>query len=295
MSLTDERKELEKNKDNLKAARTAINNKFIELGGTASTSFNDVPEKTAELAKAITDTNKTYIDNKTGDLNNLQTKNKDNLVNAINEVKNSSGSVFGLIFDSKSEKTGNGKIEADNLTDNGNAIKDNLVNAINEVKNSSGSVFGLIFDSKSEKTGNGKIEADNLTDNGNAIVLSGNTTNLISYFKTDKIKLGRYGITIRVKTSNNTLSKNILKIEIVKVANNSNETSIKTINFTGTDFKAANQYCWLTSYFDYSLAKTTGDKLGIKVSIGDSIGTNVSLSLDYIAISPLMSAQYVIG
>lgn len=248
MSLTDERKELEKNKDNLKAARTAINNKLVELGGVASTSFNDVPEKTTELAKAITATNKAYIDSKTGDLNNLQTKNKDNLVNAINEVKNSSGSVFGLIFDSKSEKTGNGK-----------------------------------------------IEADNLTDNGNAIVLSGNTTNLISYFKTDKIKLGRYGITIRVKTSNNTLSKNILKIEIVKVANNSNETSIKTINFTGTDFKAANQYCWLTSYFDYSLAKAAGDKLGIKVSIGDSIGTNVSLSLDYIAISPLMSAQYVIG
>lgn len=248
MSLTDERKELEKNKDNLKAARTAINNKFIELGGAASTSFNDVPEKTTELANTITATNKEYIDNKTGNLNNLQTKNKDNLVNAINEVKNSSGSVFGLIFDSKSEKTGNGK-----------------------------------------------IGADNLTDNGNAIVLSGNTTNLISYFKTDKIKLGRYGITIRVKTSNNTLSKNILKIEIVKCSSANAETNIKTINFTGTDFKAANQYCWLTSYFDYSLAKAAGDKLGIKVSIGDSIGTNVSLSLDYIAISPLMSAQYVIG
>ena len=249
MSLTDERKELEKNKESLKAARTAINNKFIELGGAASTSFNDVPEKTAELAKAITATNKAYIDSKTGDLNNLQTKNKDNLVNAINEVKSSS----------------------------------------------SGGGFGLIFDSKSEKTGNGKIEADNLTDNGNAIVLSGNTTNLISYFKTDKIKLGRYGITIRVKTSNNTLSKNILKIEIVKCSSANAETNIKTINFTGTDFKAANQYCWLTSYFDYSLAKAAGDKLGIKVSIGDSIGTNVSLSLDYIAISPLMSAQYVIG
>ena len=54
MSLTDERKELEKNKESLKAARTAINNKFIELGGTASTSFNDVPEKTAELANTIT-------------------------------------------------------------------------------------------------------------------------------------------------------------------------------------------------------------------------------------------------
>lgn len=246
MSLTDERKKAEKNKDDLKAARVAINNKLVELGGTASTSFNDVPEKTTELANTITATNKTYIDSKTGDLANLQTKNKDNLVNAINEVNTSSGG------------------------------------------------FGLIFDSKSEKTGNGKIEADNLTDNGNAIVLSGNTTNLISYFKTDRIKLGRYGFTIRVKTSNNTLSKNILKIEILKCSSANAETNIKTINFTGTDFESANQYCWLTSYFDYSLAKAAGDKLGIKISLADSIGTNITLSVDYVAISPLMSAQYVI-
>ena len=87
MSLTDERKELEKNKDNLKAARVAINNKLVELGGAASTSFNDVPEKTTELANTITATNKTYIDNKTGDLANLQTQDKNNLVNAINEIK----------------------------------------------------------------------------------------------------------------------------------------------------------------------------------------------------------------
>lgn len=246
MSLTDERKELEKNKDDLKAARVAINNKLVELGGTASTSFSDIPTKTTELANTITATNKTYIDSKTGNLDNLQTKNKDNLVNAINEVNASSGG------------------------------------------------FGLMFDSKSEKTGNGKIEADNLTDNGNAIVLSGNTTNLISYFKTDKIKLGRYGFTIRVKTSNNTLSKNILKIEILKCSSANAETNIKTINFTGTDFESANQYCWLTSYFDYSLAKAAGDKIGVKISLADSIGTNITLSVDYVAISPLMSAQYVI-
>lgn len=90
MSLTDERKELEKNKESLKAARTAINNKLVELGGTASASFNDIPEKTTELANTITATNKEYIDSKTGDLTNLQTQDKTNLVNAINEILNGS-------------------------------------------------------------------------------------------------------------------------------------------------------------------------------------------------------------
>lgn len=90
MSLTDERKKIEKNKEDLKAARTAINNKLVELGGTASASFNDIPEKTTELANTITATNKEYIDSKTGDLNNLQTQDKTNLVNAINEILNGS-------------------------------------------------------------------------------------------------------------------------------------------------------------------------------------------------------------
>lgn len=90
MSLTDERKKIEKNKEDLKAARTAINNKLVELGGTASASFNDIPEKTTELANTITATNKEYIDSKTGDLTNLQTQDKTNLVNAINEILNGS-------------------------------------------------------------------------------------------------------------------------------------------------------------------------------------------------------------
>ena len=90
MSLTDERKKIEKNKNDLKSVRQSINNKLVELGGSASTSFNDIPEKTTELANTITATNKEYIDNKTGNLNNLQTQDKTNLVNAINEILNGS-------------------------------------------------------------------------------------------------------------------------------------------------------------------------------------------------------------
>lgn len=98
MSLTDERKKIEKNKNDLKAARAAINNKLVELGGSASTSFNDIPEKTTELADVITATNKTYIDSKTGNLNDLQTNNKNNLVGAINEIKESSSSERRLVI-----------------------------------------------------------------------------------------------------------------------------------------------------------------------------------------------------
>ena len=124
MSLTDERKELEKNKESLKAARTAINNKFIELGGAASTSFNDVPEKTTELANTITATNKTYIDNKTGNLNNLQTQDKTNLVNAINEVKTGLASATPSDYDQV-------KADIEKLKSDVGAARTNLINSVN--------------------------------------------------------------------------------------------------------------------------------------------------------------------
>ena len=124
MSLIDERKELEKNKESLKAARTAINNKFIELGGAASTSFNDVPEKTTELANTITATNKTYIDSKTGDLNNLQTQDKTNLVNAINEVKTGLASATPSDYEQV-------KADVEKLKSDVGTARTNLINSIN--------------------------------------------------------------------------------------------------------------------------------------------------------------------
>lgn len=124
MSLTDERKELEKNKESLKAARTAINNKFIELGGAASTSFNDVPEKTTELANTITATNKEYIDNKTGNLNNLQTQDKTNLVNAINEVKTGLASATPSDYDQV-------KADVEKLKSDVGTARTNLINSVN--------------------------------------------------------------------------------------------------------------------------------------------------------------------
>ena len=124
MSLTDERKKIEKNKNDLKAARTAINNKLVELGGTASTSFNDIPEKTTELANTITATNKTYIDNKTGDLNSLQTQDKTNLVNAINEVKTGLASATPSDYDQV-------KADVEKLKSDVGTARTNLINSVN--------------------------------------------------------------------------------------------------------------------------------------------------------------------
>ena len=124
MSLTDERKELEKNKDDLKAARQSINNKLVELGGTASTNFNDVPSKTTELVNTITATNKTYIDSKTGDLNNLQTQDKTNLVNAINEVKTGLASATPSDYDQV-------KADVEKLKSDVGTARTNLINSVN--------------------------------------------------------------------------------------------------------------------------------------------------------------------
>lgn len=153
----------------------------------------------------------------------------------------------------------------------------------------------LIFDAKSEHTGSGEIQEDNLADIGKSLKVTSDTTSVIAYFKIDKIKLGKYGIAIRAKTNNNTLGKIILKVEVIKISKADEETNIKTIEFKGTNFEKNNNYCWLTSFFDYALAKSDGDKLGIKISTGESMGESITLELDYVSILPLMSAQYVMG
>lgn len=147
----------------------------------------------------------------------------------------------------------------------------------------------IIFDANSEKTGTGSLTSDRYADTGKAIQGSGSGT-VIAFFKTDA-KLGKYGLSLRAKTSANSSSGSIVKIDVVKVTSGGSEQNIKTINFTGTDFERTGSYCWLTSFFDYSLAKDEGDKLGIKISTTAS----TTITIDYVAVSPLMSAQFVMG
>ena len=147
----------------------------------------------------------------------------------------------------------------------------------------------IIFDANSEKEGTGSLTSDRYADTGKAIQGSGSGT-VVAYFKAEA-KLGKYGLSLRAKTAANSSAGNIVKIDILKVTSGGSEQNIKTINFTGTDFESTGSYCWLTSFFDYSLAKDVGDKLGIKISTTAS----TTITIDYVAVSPLMSAQFVMG
>lgn len=164
-----------------------------------------------------------------------------------------------------------------------------LQQAIDDGDIGGGGGGALIFDANSEKEGTGQLTSDRYADTGKAIYGSGSST-VIAYFKSES-KLGKYGLSLRAKTSSNSSSGTIVKIEVMKVTSGGSETAIKTINFTGTDFDSTSQYCWLTSYFDYKLPKDSGDKLGIKIVSTSS----TTITVDYVAILPMMSAQFVMG
>ncbi len=157
-----------------------------------------------------------------------------------------------------------------------------------DIGGSSGS-GAIIFDANSEKEGTGTLTSDRYADTGKAIQGSGSGT-VIAYFKAEA-KLGKYGLSLRAKTEANSSEGTIVKIDILKVTSGGSEQNIKTINFTGTDFESTGSYCWLTSFFDFALAKDEGDKLGIKISATAS----TTITIDYVAVSPLMSAQFVMG
>ncbi len=100
---------------------------------------------------------KTYIDDLAGDLTDLTTTDKSNLVNAINEVLSTLGSVAGNLADLTTTDKSNlvnainevlstlGSV-AGNLADLTTTDKSNLVNAINEVLSTLGSVAGNLAD-----------------------------------------------------------------------------------------------------------------------------------------------------
>ena len=96
MSLKTETAKAKENKDNMKKVKTATDSTLVELGGEASTSLNDVPNKIRSLGTNLVNTSKEYTDSKIGDLNSLKTTAKDNVVNAINEL-------FGTRLSFKSE------------------------------------------------------------------------------------------------------------------------------------------------------------------------------------------------
>ena len=147
----------------------------------------------------------------------------------------------------------------------------------------------IIFDINSEKEGSGSPISDRAADTGKAIQASGSNT-ILALFKSEA-KLGKYGLALRAKTASNASTGTVVKIDVLKVTAGGAEQNIKTINFTGNDFESNGAYCWLTSFFDYSLAKDEGDKLGIKITTMST----TAITVDYVAVSPLMSAQFVMG
>lgn len=103
MSLETEIKKAKTNKDNMKKAKTDTDSVLTELGGEASTSLSDVPNKIRSLGTTLLDQSKSHtdekiseaktnIDTKIGDLASLQTTAKDSVINSINEVNTNKAS-----------------------------------------------------------------------------------------------------------------------------------------------------------------------------------------------------------
>ena len=86
MSLVTETAKAKENKDNIKKVKTDTDSVLTELGGEASSSLSDIPNKIRALATNLVDKAKEYVDGKIGDLSSLQTTKKDTVVNSINEV-----------------------------------------------------------------------------------------------------------------------------------------------------------------------------------------------------------------
>lgn len=254
---------------------------------TAKASTSYVEEKLSQTTNSINE----YVSSQISSLSNIYVKKEDGKGLSSNDYTSDEKSKLAGIENNANNYTHPSTHSSDEIMIGDKtltqAIKDGDIGG-------GGGVSGVIFDSNSAgRTGEGQLTSDTNADTGKSITITSSTEKVLSEFEIDatKIKLGKYSIGIRMKISNNSSSSNVMKIDILKKASGGSTSNIRTINFTGTNFEhQGTNYSWLTSWFDYKLAKSTGDKLIIKVSTTST--SSLSYGLDYITINPMMSAQY---
>lgn len=112
--------------------------------------------------------------------------------------------------------------------------------------------------------------------------------------KFEGLPFGNYAITFRVKTSNNVIASNILKLQTYyRASETGSRILLKTCNIPATSFSSSGEYVNFTFITNYNGAYTDDRILEVAVSTLNSAG--VTITLDYISAVLACAAQGAMG
>lgn len=141
-----------------------------------------------------------------------------------------------------------------------------------------------IYAGESDLTGNKK--ADTLTCDGQCVydTISSAGDVVLAEVTTDKLDLGMMTLIARIKTANNVLTDEVIKVE-VKKNNGGVFSAIAVKNFKPNIFTVTSDYECIFVPFDYKGGRATDNQIKLVVTLLQNL-TEFEVCLDYICIVP---------
>jgi hypothetical protein len=136
-------------------------------------------------------------------------------------------------------------------------------------------------------------ETDNLTEVGSAIIATTSTSASVTLASVvlNKLKLGNHSVMIRLKSANNALTTDAIKIEVQKNIGGTFTTQ-NSLTLKATDFPSTSDYKCFYCNFEYKGGKATNNEVKILVTLLTQASA-YKVSLDYIQVVPVTLGVFV--
>ena len=137
------------------------------------------------------------------------------------------------------------------------------------------------------RTTAGTLTADNLASTGYNLTLVSTSTAANLYTGTFKdLRFGRLSLCLRILSSNNTSTSNILTVTV-----KAGSTTLLTKNIKGTDFTSTSQYTNICTSFDYN--GTTSAKSPVQIQVSTTTVSGITFKFDYAYASIMTPAVFI--
>ena len=136
-------------------------------------------------------------------------------------------------------------------------------------------------------TSKGTKKADTMASTGNCYSLASTTSSLVlASGNFNAVKFGKYALCLRIMSSNNTSTANILTVTVKH-----GSTTLLTKNIKGTDFTSTSQYSNIYTSFDFNGTSSARGTLSVQISTGTTSG--ITFKFDYAYITLMTPSVFI--
>lgn len=136
-------------------------------------------------------------------------------------------------------------------------------------------------------TSKGTKKADTMASTGNCYSLASTTSSLVlASGNFSAVKFGKYALCLRIMSSNNTSTANILTVTVKH-----GSTTLLTKNIKGTDFTSTSQYSNIYTSFDFNGTSSARGTLSVQISTGTTSG--ITFKFDYAYITLMTPSVFI--